>query len=373
MSKRVLVTGGAGFIGSFLVDELVTQKNHVRVLDNLEPQVHISGKIPNYLNKNIEFVKGDVRDIETLKKNIKDVDVVFHFAAMVGVGQSMYDIARYVDVNTLGTAKLMDAVVNSSNDVKKVVIASSMSIYGEGEWHCENCNSNIEASRTSEQLKNKEWDISCPKCYKKLTPVPVKESKRPETSSIYAITKKDQEDIVMNIGRAYKVPTVALRYFNTYGPRQSLNNPYTGVAAIFMSRVKNNKAPMIFEDGNQIRDFVSIHDITQANVLAMNSSSANGEIFNVGSGEKITIKELALKIIKLYGAKLTPEVTNNVREGDIRHCFSDISKIKKKLNFSPKVKIEDGLMELIKWSEGEQAIDNVSKAASILKEKKMMY
>ena len=372
MRKVILITGGAGFIGSFLVDELVKQKHTVKILDNLEPQVHISNKIPDYLNPNVEFIRGDIRNSDDLEKCIDGTDVVFHFASMVGVGQSMYEIGKYVDVNITGTGRLMDTIVNSDNHVKKVIVASSMSLYGEGEYYCKKCNTSQNATRSTDQLKKRIWEPVCPKCHETLTAVGVTEEKKPEAANIYAITKKTQEDIVMNVGGAYEIPCVGLRYFNTYGPRQSLNNPYTGVAVIFMSQIKNNQSPLIFEDGQQTRDFVSVHDVTRANLLAMNSSKADYEVFNVGSGQKITILELAEKILKLQNSSIKPHITNKYRKGDCRHCFSDITKIKRKLNFSPRISIEDGLRELIEWSKGQEAIDNVQQAIKILKQKKMM-
>ncbi len=367
MTKKILVTGGAGFIGSFLIDELLKSGYSVRVFDDLEPQVHMSGEIPDYLNKNIDFVKGDVRNLDGIKKALEGVDAVFHFAAMVGVGQSMYEISKYVDVNITGTANLMDAIVNTKNNVRKVAVASSMSIYGEGAYFCDQCNSLSSGTRNPEQIKKHEWEVKCSKCSSVLNPTPVTEDKKIEAASIYAISKKAQEDIVMNIGKAYQIPVVGMRYFNVYGPRQSLNNPYTGVAAIFISRIKNQKPPMVFEDGNQMRDFVSVYDITQANILALESHKADYEVFNVGSGRGIKILQLAEKLLNLMKSDMKPEIVYQYREGDIRHCYPDISKIKRKLGFSPRIGMDDGLRELIEWSEHENAIDKVQQAAEKLR------
>ena len=271
MGKKVLVTGGAGFIGSHLVDELVAQGNEVKVYDSLEPQVH-NGKKPGYLNDGAEYVFSDIRDREALIKALEGVEVVYHEAAAVGVGQSMYQVHKYVDVNTLGTALLLDLLVNEEHEVKKLVVASSMSIYGEGKYECGECGIVYPRVRSDEQLKAREWELRCPECGRAVKPLPTDEEKPLHSTSIYAITKKDQEEMCLTVGRAYGLPTVALRYFNVYGPRQALSNPYTGVCAIFSCRIRNNNPPLIFEDGMQSRDFVSVYDIVAANLLAMKKS-----------------------------------------------------------------------------------------------------
>lgn len=369
---KILVTGGAGFIGSFLVDKLVEKRHDVRIFDNLEQQVH-QGKIPLYLNKKAEFIKGDVLDYEVLKEAIQDVEIIFHQAAMVGVGQSQYQVKRYTDANIRGTANLLDILVNEEqHDVKKLLIASSMSIYGEGSYECENCGLINPELRTEEQMKKKDWEILCPKCKKILKPIPTKEEKILQSNSIYAITKKVQEEMCLNIGKTYGIPTVALRYFNVFGPRQSLSNPYTGVAAIFLSRIKNSKAPIIFEDGKQSRDFISVHDIVDANLIAMEKNSANYESFNVGVGRQITILEIAEILKKLYNSNVQPKIVGKFRKGDVRHCFADISKIKKKLGFEPKIPFMEGMKELMLWSEGIKAEDKVEKATQELEEKGLL-
>ncbi|MEM4282390.1 MAG: GDP-mannose 4,6-dehydratase [Candidatus Woesearchaeota archaeon] len=360
--------GGAGFIGSFLVDELIKQGHDVTIFDNLEPQVH-NGKIPSYLNKEAKFIQGDVKDYEALKKAVTDMDVIFHQAASVGVGQSMYQIKKYVENNSLGTANLLDILVNAKHSVKKLLVASSMSIYGEGSYLCENCGNVNPTLRTSEQLANKDWELHCPRCSSILKAIPTTERKPLECNSIYAITKRDQEEMVLNIGKAYGIPTVALRYFNVFGPRQSLSNPYTGVMAIFLSRIKNDRPPLIFEDGKQSRDFVSVHDIVQANILAMKQRAADFNVFNVGTGNPVTIKDVAEKLIALCGKKLVPEITQLFRKGDIRHCFADITKIKEKLGFEPKTNLENGLVELVQWSADVEAEDKVGQATAELKTK----
>ena len=370
MAKRVLVTGGAGFIGSHLVDELIKQGHEVRILDNLEPQVHVQP--PDYVNKEAEFIHGDVRVISDLKKALRKVDVVFHFAAMVGVGQSMYQITRYTDVNSYGTAKLLQTLVDGKYNLEKLVIASSMSIYGEGAYTCKDCGMIYPQLRSEEQLKASRWEMECTDCPDKLEPLPTPEEKPLHPTSIYAIGKRDQEEMGLSVGRAYNIPSVALRFFNTYGTRQSLSNPYTGVCAIFMSRIKNNKPPLVFEDGNQLRDFVSVHDIVQACMLAMNKKEANYDVFNVGTGKPISIHDIAILITKLLGKNIKPEITGKFRTGDIRHCYADISKIKKKLGYSPKVALKDGLKELITWGEKAYALDKFAIAEKELNKNRLL-
>ena len=353
--SKVLVTGGAGFIGSHLVDKLVAMGDEVVVIDSLDEQVHT--KKPDYLNPKAHYLFEDIRDESVLAKTIEGVKVIFHEAATVGIGQSMYQVKKYVDVNTMATAKLLDILVTKEHEVKKLIVASSMSIYGEGAYECEDCGVMYPELRTEEQLKQREWDMKCPKCGKNVNPIQTNENKPVHPTSIYAITKKDQEEMCLTVGRAYGIPTVALRYFNVYGPRQSLNNPYTGVCAIFSARIKNENPPLIFEDGLQSRDFVSVHDIVEANLLAMKSSNANYEVFNVGTGKAINILEIVRTLIKLYKKKLKPEITNKFRAGDIRHCFADISKIKSKIGYKPKVEFEDGMNDLVAWGEKEEAQD----------------
>lgn len=360
VKMNILVTGGAGFIGSHIVDRLVEEGHVVKIFDNLEPQVHKA--TPIYLNKNACFIKGDIRNLSQHKDAIKDIDIIFHEAAMVGVGQSMYKIKKYVDVNTYATAKLLEILVNKDHDVKKLIIASSMSIYGEGTHICDDCGVVYPSLRSDQQLKTRDWAAKCPNCGKDVKMAPTKETKPLQPTSIYAISKKDQEEMSMAIGRTYGIPTVALRYFNTFGPRQALSNPYTGVCAIFSARIKNNNSPMIFEDGLQSRDFVSVHDIAQANILAMHSSNADYEVFNVGTGIPTSILNIAYAMAKLYNKDVRPEIISRYRAGDIRHCYADISKIETKLGFKPKVSFEDGMKELVNWGSKEEVVDGFEDA-----------
>ncbi len=358
--KKILVIGGAGFIGSHLVDKLVKEGNDVVVLDNFDPQVHL-GKRPDYLNKNARYIEGDVRDEKALKGSLDGVDVIFHFAAKVGVGQSMYEIKEYVDANTLGTAKLWDHIINNKVKIRKFIVASSMSIYGEGAYNCTKCGDVSAHLRNEKDLKEKRWEPFCPNCGQALKALPTPETKKLLSTSVYAITKKDQEELSLNIGISYKIPTVALRFFNVYGPRQSLSNPYTGACAIFSSRVKNDNRPIIYEDGMQRRDFINSSDIAEACVLAMNSEKFDYDFFNVGTGKGVTILEVAETLIKLYKKHITPDIVNRYRVGDIRHCYADIAKIKR-LGFKPRVTLEEGLKELVEWGMTAEAIDMVDKA-----------
>jgi len=368
MKKKILVTGGAGFIGSFIVDALVEAGHSVRILDNLEPQVHgPGGKVPEYVNPEAEFVLGDIRDRETVERALADVEVVFHEAAMVGVGQSMYDIARYASVNTLGAAILLEAIVARRGEIRKMLVASSMSIYGEGRYRKPSGDRFSPRLRPEEQLRRREWEVRTPEG-EAAAPVGTDEEKPLYPTSIYAITKRDHEEMFLATGSAYSIPTVALRYFNVYGPRQALSNPYTGVAAIFSGRLLNGRAPVIYEDGKQSRDFIHARDIARANVLAMERPEADYEVFNVGTGKPVTILKVAETLIEKLqpGRGLSPEVTGRYRAGDIRHCYSDPGKIQSRLGFEAEVGFEEGFEELIEWVARQHAEDRFDQARAEL-------
>lgn len=369
--SRVLVTGGAGFIGSFLTDALIAKGYKVRVLDNLEEQVH-SGNIPSYLNPHAEFLKGDVRDYNTIEKSLVGVDAVFHLAARVGVGQSNYEIKNYTDVNIGGMVNLLDIIVNKKTRVKKIVMTASMTSYGEGEYRCQSCGIVKPCLRFDHQMKKKDWQMYCPTCGGMIVPVPTKETATINNNSIYALSKNVQEEMMFFVGKTYNIPVVSLRCFNVYGPRQSLSNPYTGVTAIFISRLKNDQQPVIYEDGLQSRDFVSVHDVVNALVLSLESERANFEIFNIGGGKPTTIKEIAEIMAKLLGKKISPRINGEFRKNDIRHCFADIAKAKKKLSWIPKVTLAQGFEELIRWSSEIEAVDLFQKAEKELREKKLL-
>jgi dTDP-L-rhamnose 4-epimerase len=363
---KILVTGGAGFIGSHITDELVKQGHDVRIMDNIEPQVHGS-KAPTYLSKDAEFVHGNVTKIEDWMKALKGVDAIVHQAAMVGVGQSMYQPVRYHMVNTIGTALMYEAIMNGKFPIQKIIVASSKSTYGEGAYFCEEHGEVWPGLRSLKQLENKEWEVMCPKCGRHVKPIPTAEHKPPQNLSVYAISKYDQEKLAIDFGHALKIPTVAFRYFNVYGPRQSLNNPYTGLCAIFSSRIKNGNCPVIYEDGLQSRDFVYVSDIVQANVLALEKAEGV-KVYNVGTGMPTTVLDVANTLIKLYGSDVKPEISQKFRVGDNRHDYADISLIQKELGFKPRVKFSEGMKQLVEWGRTTEAIDRFEEADREFKE-----
>lgn len=365
MPRNVLITGGAGFIGSHLADELLGSGDRVRVLDNLTVQVHgPEGRRPEYLDHDVELVVGDVRDREAVKRALSGIDVVYHFAARVGVGQSMYEVAPYTSTNNEGTAILLEQLIE--RPVEKLVVASSMSLYGEGLYRNQRGELSGGRERTGEQLRARRWELE-DDTGEMLIPVPTPETKMPSLASVYALSKYDQERLCLLIGRAYGIPTVALRFFNVYGTRQALSNPYTGVLAIFGSRLLNGNPPMIFEDGLQKRDFVSVHDVVQACRLAMEVREAAGEVFNVGSGESVSIRELAGRLCRVMDLEeIEPQITAKYRVGDIRHCFADISRARSVLGYRPSVPLDEGLAELVDWLPGQVAVDHVSEASAEL-------
>lgn len=360
---NVLVTGGAGFVGSHVVDELIDKGYDVTVVDNLTEQVH--DQPPDYMNEQASYVWGDVRDRDLMIELLANADILSHQASAVGVGQSMYEIERYVETNTLGTARILDLIVKHDIDLEKFVIASSMSIYGEGAYFCPNCGEyRYPSLRSAKRLGRGEWEHRCQECNSELDPRPTTESKPKDSTSVYAITKKDQEELTLTVSRAYDIPAVALRYFNIYGSRQSLNNPYTGVCAIFSSRIKNDNPPKIFEDGHQTRDFIHVSDVARANRLAIEREKAEDVALNIGTGKPKTIREIAEILIDLYGKRdnLTPEVTSDFRQGDIRHCYADTSRAESTLDFSPETTFESGMSELVEWARNQESKDNFERA-----------
>jgi len=356
MKKTVLITGGAGFIGAHVANELLTHGYVVRALDSLVTQVHGGERRrPEYLDDEVELIVGDIRDTGALTHALQRVDAVVHLVSLVGVGQSMYQIAEYTSVNNFGTASLMQIL--SRNPVERLVVASSMSIYGEGSYCDQNKNAANPVPRSIEQLKLGQWEVRNENG-EILIPVPTCESKTPNLASVYALSKYDQEQMCLIVGGAYDIPTVALRFFNTYGPYQALSNPYTGVLSNFASRVLNGNAPLIFEDGLQKRDFVSVYDVATACRMALESPAAPGIAFNISSGVPMTVAEAARRTIGAIGSgDIEPEITGKYRVGDIRHCFADISLARKVLRWEPRVSFEAGLEDLAKWLDGQTAID----------------
>lgn len=368
---NVLVLGGAGFIGSHIVDALIARGHQVRVYDALVPQVHGDAPFgpdgrPQHLHPAAEFVRGDMTGAAGLRAALAGIEVVYHEAAEVGVGQSMYEIVRYVQANSLGTAVLLELLATDRGRVRKLIVASSMSIYGEGAYECADHGTVYPQVRTPAQLEAHDWEMRCPRCGRVVTPIPTGEDKPLYPTSIYATTKRDQEEMCLEIGRAYGIPTVALRYFNVYGPRQALSNPYTGVAAIFSARLLNGNPPLVFEDGEQLRDFVHVSDIAQANLLAMETDRADFQALNIGSGAPVTVNQVARALAAGLGRSIAPTITQKFRVGDIRHCFADIRRAQDLLGYAPRVRFTEGVPQLLAWVREQQAEDRVEQAAAEL-------
>lgn len=362
MAQTILITGGAGFVGSHLADELLEHGYRVRALDNLSPQVHgPDARPPDYLSDEVELIVGDVRDPHAVWRALDKVDAVFHLAANVGVGQSMYQIENYTSINGVGTAVLLEALIK--RPVQRLVVASSMSIYGEG-LYATRAGHRVEGvERSLQQLQVRDWEIRGGDG-EALQPMPTPETKCPALPSVYAISKYYQERMCMTVGRAYKIPSVGLRFFNIYGTRQALSNPYTGVLAIFASRFLNGKPPLINEDGRQQRDFVSVHDIARACRLALEKPDAAARVFNIGSGQHYSIRHIAALLAQTLDKEdIVPEVTGRYRMGDIRNCFADISLAQRVLGYRPTVTLEKGLLDLAEWLEGQTAVDHITDAS----------
>ena len=358
---QILITGGAGFIGSHLADDLLSRGHRVRVLDLLLPQVHGPDTArPAYLHPDVELIQGDVRDHAAVVRALAGVEAVYHLASAVGVGQSMYEIEHYTSTNTLGTAVLLQAL--SRKPVQRLIVASSMSLYGEGLYRSADGSLVTDVERNEAQLRRGEWEPLDAEG-RPLEPVPTPETKPPALSSVYALSKFDQERLSLMVGRAYGMPTVALRFFNVFGTRQALSNPYTGVLAIFASRLLNDKPPMIFEDGRQLRDFVSVYDIVQACRLALDAPAAAGGAFNIGSGQAFTVREVAELMSGVLGKSIAPDIAGKYRVGDIRHCVADITLARERLGYRPAVTLEDGLVELSEWLREQAAEDRVPEAS----------
>lgn len=365
--KTILITGGAGFIGSHLADALLAEGYKVRALDNLSPQVH--GEVerrPEYLDSRVELIIADVTDRAAVRQAISGVDAVFHFAARVGVGQSMYEIADYTATNNLGSAVLMEELMHRRP--ARLIVASSMSIYGEGLYRDVHGNVQNGMERPLDRLKDHQWD-PCDEEGNSLVPLPTPETKPPSLSSVYALSKFDQERMGLIAGRTYGIPTIALRFFNVYGSRQALSNPYTGVLAIFSSLLLRGRSPEVFEDGRQRRDFVHVSDIVQACMLALRAEGVRDEVFNIGSGRDISIIEVAEKLAAGIGVEIKPKITGKYRSGDIRHCFADISKARSILGYRPRVDLDTGLADLATWLRTQMVNTEIPDASAELQER----
>ena len=370
---RVLVTGGAGFIGSHLVDRLVEGGYSVRILDALLPQVHPAGP-PGYLNRGAEFLRGDVRDPEAVRASLVDVDTVVHLAAAVGVGQSMYEVVNYSSVNVLGTATLLEVIMNESRRPRRLIVASSMSIYGEGLYACSACGPQNVGPRPLGQLERREWAVQCPVCGKPMRPRATPETKLVVPTSVYALNKRDQEDMVLLVGRSLGIPAIALRFFNVYGNRQTLSNPYTGVAAIFSSALLNGRAPLVFEDGLQSRDFIHVRDVVGACMLAIEKPEITDAVLNIGTGHATNLLELVALLNREMpvSSRKEPEIVGRFREGDIRACYADVTKARDILGFSPRVTLDEGVKELTSWVRDQSSMDLSRRALEELEQYKLI-
>jgi dTDP-L-rhamnose 4-epimerase len=361
---KTLVTGGAGFIGSHLVRTLIARGDEVVALDSLEAQVH--GDARPQLPDGVELIVADVGDVAAADHALRGVQRVVHLAAAVGVGQSMYEIARYAALNTLSTARFIERVVAARPLPERLVVASSMSIYGEGEYECPEHGAVAPPPRAEEQLLARAWELQCPSCTRVLCPVGTSEAKALNPTSIYAITKRDQEEMCLVTGSAYGIPTVCLRFSNVYGPGQALSNPYTGVAAIFASRLLNGKPPVIFENGGQCRDFIHVSDIVRGIVLALESDSAAGHAVNLGTGRPTTVDHVAQVLAERMGLDIEPERSAQYRAGDIRHRFADPTRARDLLGFEAETDFVVGMAQLAGWLHDRKADDRVAQATSEL-------
>jgi dTDP-L-rhamnose 4-epimerase len=364
---RVLITGGAGFIGSHLADRLLAEGHDVKALDSLDPQVHRDGERPDYLDPAVELQVGDVRDHEAVARALDGVDAVYHFAAAVGVGQSMYEIERYTSVNTIGAAVVLEEALERRDAIRKLVVASSMSIYGEGQYRNPRTGESGIAPglRPESQLAAKQWELLSDDG-DPLEPEPTAETKPLRPTSVYAVSKRDHEELFLSVGAAYGIPAVALRFFNVYGERQALSNPYTGVAAIFSSSLLNDRAPIVYEDGTQTRDFVDVRDLVRGCALVLTTDGADGSTVNLGTGRPTSILEVARTIAAGLGKEIEPEIVQQYRAGDIRHCFADTRLAEEMLGFKAEIAFADGMRDLLVWLEGQEAVDAADLAREAL-------
>jgi dTDP-L-rhamnose 4-epimerase len=366
MAETVLITGGAGFIGRHVARALLHRGDRVRVLDSLIEQVHPDRTQPAELDRQVDFVVGDVRDEAAVRRALAGVDSVVHLAAEVGVGQSMYAVDRYTSVNDYGTAVLFQQLIE--RPVRRVVVASSMSIYGEGLYRTAD-GELVEDVVRGERNPDGSWD-PLDAADRPLIPEPTPETKRPALRSVYAIGKYVQERMTLTLTAQYGMEGCALRLWNAYGPGQALSNPYTGVLAIFASRIANGQPPMVFEDGQQRRDFVHVSDVARAFLLALDAPKADGEVFNIGSGEDRTVEEVALLQAASMGRPdLRPDITNRARAGDIRHNIPNLSLARERLGYQPRQRFSDGLAELAEWVARQEAKDRVAEARRELEER----
>lgn len=354
---KVLVTGGAGMIGSHLVDRLLERGDEVRVLDNLDRRVHPDGERPDYLPAGIGWIHGDIRDPRRLREALAGADAVVHLAAIVGGLQSQYRNQEYIDVGLGGTALLIDLLIHEFRSVKRIVVASSGSIYGEGKYGCPDHGIFYPSSRSEKETTEDGWDVRCPACGGRAEPIPVDELSPPRPLSTYAIVKKGQEDLVLNFGRTFGRHAAALRFFSVYGPRQSMHNPYSGVLSIFANRLLNGLPPVLYEDGRQLRDFVSVHDAVSAVLSALQRPDCSGEAINVAGGTPKTIGEVSAVVARALGSEHEPAVRPQMRRGDVRHCLADLTKADRLLGYRPAIPFDEGVRALVSWAMAHPSAD----------------
>ena len=367
--KRALVTGGAGLIGSHVTDLLVEEGWRVRVLDNIEPNTHKRG-MPRWINKHADFIQGDLRDRETIARALGDIDVVFHQAAYGGY---MPEIAKYVHVNSFGTAQMLEVIREKNLPIKKIVVASSQAVYSEGAGDCPKHGLVFPNVRPVEQLNRGDWSVRCPICNEPTASVPTPETAPVGGETVYGLTKVDQEKLVLLWGKQVGIPTVALRYSCTYGPRQSIFNPYTGVIAIFCTRLLNDLPPILYEDGEQTRDFSFVEDIARANLLAATTDRLDGLPANVGSGKGVAIGEIARRIGEALGIKIEPEINGEFRPGEMRHLTSATDRVCA-IGYKPEVGIGEGIERYLDWIRAQSDVrDYFSEASEILRRKGIVH
>ena len=369
--KNILITGGAGFIGSNLALKLIEKGYNVTVLDNLSPQIHTSNS-PLYdsIKDKVRFIKGTVLSYDDWKNALEEIDVVVHLAAETGTGQSMYEIEKYTDVNIKGTSIFLDILANEKHSVKKMIVASSRAIYGEGKYECSSCGIVYPNERKDEDMSKGDFTIKCPTCNANAKLLATDENSKIHPSSIYGITKQVQEQMFMVMGKTLNIPALAFRYQNVYGAGQSLSNPYTGILSIFSTRIKNGNDINIFEDGKESRDFVYIDDVVDATILGIEKDEANYEVFNVGLGLAIDVNKVASTLVKEYKSNSKISISGNYRLGDIKDNYADLTKIQTKLGFEPKVSFEEGIKRFTKWVNAQEVVeDQYEKSINEMKEK----
>ena len=369
--KNILITGGAGFIGSNLALKLIEKGYKVTVLDNLSPQIHTSNSpLYNSIKDKVRFIKGTVLSYDDWKNALEEIDVVVHLAAETGTGQSMYEIEKYTDVNIKGTSIFLDILANEKHSVKKMIVASSRAIYGEGKYECSSCGIVYPNERKDEDMSKGDFTVKCPICNANAKLLATDENSKIHPSSIYGITKQVQEQMFMVMGKTLNIPALAFRYQNVYGAGQSLSNPYTGILSIFSTRIKNGNDINIFEDGKESRDFVYIDDVVDATILGIEKDEANYEVFNVGLGLAIDVNKVASTLVKEYKSNSKISISGNYRLGDIKDNYADLTKIKDKLGFEPKVSFEEGIKRFTKWVNAQEVVeDQYEKSINEMKEK----